>query len=223
MFTGLTALITLFLARQPRHGRRAAAHGDGGEGRGRTRRGRRCWRGRRSTVDFTPAVANGSLPASDTKLAVAAGSVDGTAETVTRTSGTMAAVTVDIDLTTQPSLPTDHRGYEFAKATSGLPKEILPDTTGPQNFTAKPGDEAGRAGVGRAAGRLGRDETPVPLQKTGTGSYPATWIGRPEQRGGRRQRGRLHGAEPHQRDGIHLQAPAAWSAPPRARRRSPTR
>ena len=78
-------------------------------------------------VDFTPAVVNGSLPASDTKLAVAAGSVEGTPVTVTRTSGTTAPVTVDIDLTTQPTLPLAHTGYEFVKATSGLPKEILSD------------------------------------------------------------------------------------------------
>ena len=80
-------------------------------------------------VDFTPTVVNGSLPASDTKLAVAAGSVDGTAQTVTRTSGTTAAVTVDIDLSTQPSLPTKHSGYEFAKATGSEPTEILPAET----------------------------------------------------------------------------------------------
>ena len=80
-------------------------------------------------VDFTPTVANGSLPASDTKLAVAAGSVDGTAQTVTRTSGTTAAVTVDIDLSTQPTLPTKHSGYEFAKATGSEPTEILPAET----------------------------------------------------------------------------------------------
>ena len=78
-------------------------------------------------VDFTPTVVNGSLPASDTKLAVAAGSVEGTAETVTRTSGTTEPVTVDIDLTTQPTRPVNHSGYEFVKADSGLPKEILSD------------------------------------------------------------------------------------------------
>ncbi len=76
-------------------------------------------------VDFTPVVVNGSLPASDTKLGVAAGSVEGTAETVTRTSGTTEPVTVDIDLTTQPTLPGDHSGYIFAKAAGSEPKEIL--------------------------------------------------------------------------------------------------
>ena len=80
-------------------------------------------------VNFTPTVVNGSLAASDTKLGVAAGSVEGTAETVTRTSGTTEPVTVDIDLTTQPSLPTNHFGYEFVKATSGLPKTILSDVS----------------------------------------------------------------------------------------------
>ena len=79
-------------------------------------------------VDFAATVVNGSLPTGVTKLAVAAGEVNGTAVTVTRTSGTMAAVTVDIDLTTQPTLPINlvHSGYEFAKATSGLPATILP-------------------------------------------------------------------------------------------------
>ena len=86
-------------------------------------------------VEFTPTVVNGALPASDTKLAVAAGAVDGTAETVTRTSGTTAAVTVDIDLTTQPSLPTNHSGYEFAKATGSEPTEILPAETASTDAT----------------------------------------------------------------------------------------
>ena len=81
-------------------------------------------------VDFTPTVVNGWLPSGVTKLAVPAGSVDGTAVTVTRTSGTTAAVTVDIDLTTQPTLPPNHSGYEFVKATESEPKEILPAETG---------------------------------------------------------------------------------------------
>ena len=78
-----------------------------------------------TAVDFTPTVANGALPASDTKLAVAAGSVEGTPVTVTRTSGTTESVTVDIDLSTQPSVPANHTGYEFVKATSGLPAGVL--------------------------------------------------------------------------------------------------
>ena len=113
-------------------------------------------------MDFTATVVNGSLPTGVTKLAVAAGSGDGTAETVTRTSGTMAAVTVDIDLTTQPTLPTDHSGYEFVKATSGLPAEILPDTRGPQNFTAKPGDGQAVLSWTAPASGSGVTETPVP-------------------------------------------------------------
>ena len=125
-------------------------------------------------VNFTATVVNGSLPTGVTKLAVAAGSVEGTAVTVTRTSGTMAAVTVDIDLTTQPTLPEFHRGYEFVKATSGLPAEILPDTRGPQNFTAKPGD--GQAVLAWTAPASGSGVTKHQYrQKEGTGSYPANW------------------------------------------------
>ena len=78
-------------------------------------------------VDFTATVANGSLAGGATTLGVAVGSVDGTPVTVTRTAGIMAAVTVDIDLTTQPTLPAgSHSGYEFEKAPSGLPATILP-------------------------------------------------------------------------------------------------
>ena len=80
-------------------------------------------------VDFTPTVVNGSLPTGVTTLAVAAGSVDGTPVTVTRADGTTEAVTVDVDLTIQPALPAPplrHRGYEFVRARSGLPVEILP-------------------------------------------------------------------------------------------------
>ena len=56
-----------------------------------------------------------------TKLRVAADSVE-------RTSGTMVAVTVDVDLSIQPDPPGGHRGYKFARASSGLPKEILSTT-----------------------------------------------------------------------------------------------
>ena len=78
-------------------------------------------------VDFTATVANGSLAGGATTLGVAVGSVDGTPVTVTRTAGIMAAVTVDIDLTTQPTLPAgSHSGYEFEKAPPGLPATILP-------------------------------------------------------------------------------------------------
>ena len=89
-----------------------------------------------AAVEFTATVVNGALPTGVTKLAVAAGSVDGTAVTVTRTSGSTGAVTVDIDLTTQPSLPTNHSGYTFAKAATGLPVEILRATDSDATLSA---------------------------------------------------------------------------------------
>ena len=76
-------------------------------------------------VNFTATVANGVLAGGATALGVAQGSVEGAPVTVERTSGTTESVTVDIDLSTQPSLPTNHQGYEFVKATSGLPAGIL--------------------------------------------------------------------------------------------------
>ena len=82
-------------------------------------------------VDIPVTVVNGTLAGNATSLHVSEGRVDGTPLIVTRTDGTTAAVTVDVDLTTQPTLPEDHSGYEFVKATSGLPAEILPDPNAP--------------------------------------------------------------------------------------------
>ena len=66
-------------------------------------------------------VANGSL-SGGTTLTIATGSVESSMQTITRTSGTTAAVTVDID--TLPSLPTLHSGYALTKS-SNLPLEIF--------------------------------------------------------------------------------------------------
>ena len=79
-------------------------------------------------VDIPVTVVNGALDGGATVLDVATGSVEGTPVTVTRTAGTTAAVTADIDLTNQPSLPSGHDGYSFARAASGLPKEVFPST-----------------------------------------------------------------------------------------------
>ena len=73
------------------------------------------------TVDIPVTVANGALDGDATELRVAAGSVEGTPVTVTRTPGTTAPVTVDIDLTIQPSLPGDHDGYIFVVEGADLP------------------------------------------------------------------------------------------------------
>ena len=77
-------------------------------------------------VEIPVTVVDGTLAGGATALGVAAGSVEGTAVTVTRTAGTTAAVTVDVDLSTQPTLPTGHTGYTFVKSTSGLPATVLP-------------------------------------------------------------------------------------------------
>ena len=172
-FTGLTALGTLKLGDNPNSGDTLALTVTL-EKVGTDQVRAKVLAGAPFAVDFTPTVVNGDLPASDTKLAVAAGDVDGTAVTVTRTSGTTAAVTVDIDLSTQPSLPANHSGYEFEKADSGLPKTILPDTSGPQNFTAKPGD--GQAVLAWDAPASGSGVTKHQYrQKAGSGSY-GNWI-----------------------------------------------
>ena len=82
-------------------------------------------------VDIPVTVVDGTLAGGATTLGVAQGSVDGGPVTVTRTAGTTAAVTVDVDLSTQPTQPTGHAGYEFARASSGLPATVLPVYTAP--------------------------------------------------------------------------------------------
>ena len=74
-------------------------------------------------------LVNGTLTGSVTELSVAAGEVYSEPVTMTRTAGMTTAATVDVDLTTQPTLPSNHRGYEFKKATVNLPATILPDAT----------------------------------------------------------------------------------------------
>ena len=69
-------------------------------------------------VDIPVTVANGTLDGGVTALRVEAGSVEGTPVTVTPTG---TPVTVDIDLTTQPSLPENHDGYIFVVEGADLP------------------------------------------------------------------------------------------------------
>ena len=94
-------------------------------------------------VDIPVTLVGGTLAGGATALSVPAGAVDGTALVVTRTAGTTAAVTVDVDLTDQPALPSQHQGYAFARASSGLPATVLPEAATlptPTNFRATPGD-----------------------------------------------------------------------------------
>ena len=67
-------------------------------------------------------VANGSISGGATTLTIPAGSLESAPLTVTRTSGTTAAVTVDIG--TLPGLPTNHSGYALVKS-ADLPLEIF--------------------------------------------------------------------------------------------------
>ena len=94
-------------------------------------------------VDIPVTLVGGTLAGGATALSVPAGAVEGEPVTVTRTAGTTAAVTVDVDLTDQPALPSQHQGYAFARASSGLPETVLPEEATlptPTNFRATPGD-----------------------------------------------------------------------------------
>lgn len=67
-------------------------------------------------------VANGSISGGATAITIPAGSVESDTLAALRTSGTTAAVTVDIG--TLPGIPGHHDGYSLVKS-SGLPLEVL--------------------------------------------------------------------------------------------------
>ena len=104
-------------------------------------------------VNIPVTVVNGTLDGGATRLRVKAGSVDGTPVTLTRTPGT--TTTVDVDLTTQPKLPTQHTGYAFAWTRSEL-SAVLPPFM-PTSCTLNPGDVwCGTVTVGKVAEASGK-------------------------------------------------------------------
>ncbi len=83
-------------------------------------------------------VANGTIDGGATTLTIPAGSLESQPLTVTRTSGTTAAVTVDIG--TLPGLPANHQGYALVKS-ADLPLEVISSSaTGGQAPTDFNGD-----------------------------------------------------------------------------------
>ncbi len=77
-------------------------------------------------------VTNGTLAGGANAIVIPKGSVESRPITVTRTQGTIAAVTADIG-TPLPSLPSTHNGYILAKATT-LPLVVLPPLNSPPFF-----------------------------------------------------------------------------------------
>ena len=122
LFSGLTALLDLNLGGNPTDPMELTVTVEK-VGTGQVRA--KVLEGAPFAVAIPVTLENGALAGGATALSVAAGSVEGTAVTVTRTAGTTAAVTVDVDLTTPPTLPSDHSGYKFVKATTDLPATIL--------------------------------------------------------------------------------------------------
>ena len=123
---------------------------------------------------------------------------------MTRTAGTTAAVTVDVDLSTQPMLPSGHKGYAFARASSGLPATILPAAPTlpmPTGLMATAGDAQVMLALGRAGVGFGRHPPRVPVQD---GRELRELDADCEQRAGRDQCVRVHGDGARQRDGPHL-------------------
>ena len=138
------------------------------------------------TVDIPVRVVNGTLARGATRLRVAKGSVYGTPVTLTRTPGTTEAVTVDVDLTNPPRLPTRHTGYGFLGARSDLSAPF--PMIVPKTCTLNPGDVwCGTVQVGEVAEAKG---------KTIGYGFHETWHG---------ERGGLHARRNHQhrREPLH--------------------
>ena len=84
------------------------------------------------TVNFPITIANGTLAGGAKTLTIPTGEVESLPFTVTRTTGTIDAVTVDLEVL--PKLPTSHNGYAFAKGIE-LPLEIIKPVNSPPIFT----------------------------------------------------------------------------------------
>ena len=98
-------------------------------------------------------VANGDISSGATSITIPAGSLESQPLTVVRTSGTTAAVTVDIG--TLPGLPANHSGYALVKS-ADLPLEIISATT-PNTATVNIPDANLRANIETALGKTSGD------------------------------------------------------------------
>ena len=78
-------------------------------------------------ISVTLAATNGSITGGNS-VTISTGSVESSAVTVTRTSGTTAAVTVNIRRF--PSLPSGHSGYRFVKVSDDLPLTVIDASNG---------------------------------------------------------------------------------------------
>ena len=112
-------------------------------------------------VDLSVSVANGSLAGGATTITVPIGAQESAWVGVTRTAGTTGAVTADIDLTTQPNLPSNHQGYAFVRSASDLPLTVLPANAVP-TFSSDDAFDAAEnqttAGMVRAADSDSEDD-----------------------------------------------------------------
>ena len=98
-------------------------------------------------------VGNRDISGGATTLTIPAGSLESQPLTVTRTTGTTNAVTVDIG--TLPSLPTSHQGYELVKS-ADLPLEVM-GATATQVISVNIPDANLRAKIESALGKTSGD------------------------------------------------------------------
>ena len=99
-------------------------------------------------------ITNGSISGGTSTITIPAGSVESAALTVSRTPGTTAAVTVDIEYPL-PELPTYHQGYTLVKS-DDLPLEVISAST-PQVTGVNIPDPNLRAKIETALGKASGD------------------------------------------------------------------
>ncbi len=85
------------------------------------------------TMTIPVKITNGVLAGGATTITIPIGTVESQPLTITRTAGTVAAVTADIG-TALPRLPSNHNGYALVKSRT-LPLEVLPPLNSPPVFT----------------------------------------------------------------------------------------
>ena len=125
-------------------------------------------------VRLSVSVANGGLAGGAATITVQAGARESEWIGVTRTAGTTGAVTADIDLTTQPNLPSSHLGYAFVKSASDLPLTVLGEgEVPPQGFAARNGNE--QVTLTWDAPAADADIARHEYRYKTTGDYPAAW------------------------------------------------
>ena len=120
-------------------------------------------------------IENGTIAGGATSITIPVGALESDPLTVTRTSGTTSAVTVDIE--TLPDVPRGprryHEGYDLSKSGT-LPLEVLPAIAGAPAFTETPSTVVEETALLSNYPNPFNPETWIPYQLAEAGDVPVT-------------------------------------------------